>query len=40
MGKKSAMNVDGVEDVGMGLTFNLSWSIEMASEDVKRALGL
>jgi len=38
--KESVMNVDGVQDVDIELTFNPPWSIEMASEDVKKALGI
>jgi len=38
--KESVMNVNGVQDVDIELTFNPPWSIEMASEDVKKALGI
>jgi len=38
--KESVMNVNGVQDVDIELTFNPPWSIEMASEDIKKALGI
>jgi len=38
--KESVMSVNGVQDVDIELTFNPPWSIEMASEDVKKALGI
>jgi metal-sulfur cluster biosynthetic enzyme len=38
--KESVMNVNGVQDVDIELTFNPPWSIEMASEDVKKVLGI
>jgi metal-sulfur cluster biosynthetic enzyme len=38
--KESVMNVNGVQDVDIELTFNPPWSIEMASEDVKKTLGI
>lgn len=38
--EQAVLSVDGVKDVSIELTFDPPWSIEMASEDVKKALGI
>jgi len=38
--EQAALSIDGIKDVNIELTFDPPWSIEMASEEVKKALGI
>ncbi|WP_457636117.1 metal-sulfur cluster assembly factor [Persephonella sp.] len=38
--ESTVRNLEGVEDVDIQLVWEPKWSIEMASEEVKRALGM
>lgn len=38
--ESAVRNLEGVEDVDIQLVWEPKWSIEMASEEVKRALGM
>lgn len=38
--EQAVLGIEGVEDINIELSFEPSWNIEMANDDVKKALGI